>query len=104
MPCFAFSRLPGSTPSLKAPLTNFSFGLAFALALDVAVLAVADGLAAVCDLAAADDAADPVGSNTICCGVTDPASGIATPLGFAGDAPYGNVCPLWRVRSASGSF
>ena len=33
-----------------------------------------------------------------------PESGSATPCGEAGEAAYGNDCPLWRVRTASGSF
>src|SRR5689334_25380071 len=55
MPCFALSRLPGSTPGA----------------------------------AVVGDVAEPVGSNTSCCGTTEPGSGMATPCGEAGLAAYG---------------
>src|SRR5947209_7664114 len=107
MPRFCANRLAGSTPLAIEFFSAARAGSALRLAVDAADLAAAEPVAlagAFAVEAALPDAAEPVGSNTICCGVTEPGSGIATPEGFAGLPLKGNDWPLCSVRLASGSF
>src|SRR5579859_5474579 len=93
MPRFRVNRFAGSTPASIEPVSFAMAGRVFRLAADRAERAEACGettagpaLGAVpgAVFAAVPAVAEPVGSNTSCCAVTDPGSGMATPEGLAG--------------------
>src|SRR4051794_26555598 len=95
MPRFWLKRLAGSTPSDIEPTCDFRAGFALRAASERADLAAASGVApaSFCAVAVEAAAAEPVGSKTICCGVTEPGSGIATPVAFAGLPLNGKLWP-----------